>query len=172
MRDVTEIDHSGLDRPEILMMLFYPREEYGEPVAMENIFDLAIPVGEGVELGARFFIAGEDAPNILFFHGNGEIVSDYNDMGTLYNEFNINFFPVDYRGYGRSTGSPTITSLIRDSRPVFEFFQDVIFISIFGWRRGKPRIRFLDKLHSSQPAQNGYHLIPKRKISDDLDFRY
>jgi fermentation-respiration switch protein FrsA (DUF1100 family) len=124
MIDTTEIDHSVLDRPEILMMLFYPREEYGEPVAMENIFDLLIPVEEGVELGTRFFIAGEDAPNILFFHGNGEIVSDYNDMGTLYNEFHINFFPVDYRGYGRSTGSPTITSLIRDSHPVFKFVHD------------------------------------------------
>jgi len=124
MIDITRIDHSVLDRPEILLMLFYPREEDGEPVALENIFDMLIPVEDGIELGSRFFIAGQDAPNILFFHGNGEIVSDYNDMGALYNEFHINFFPVDYRGYGRSNGSPTITSLIRDAHPVFKFLHD------------------------------------------------
>lgn len=124
MIDISEIDHTFLDRPEILMMLFHPREEYGEPIHMENVFDLLIPVEVGVEIGARFFISGKQAPNILFFHGNGEIVSDYNDMGALYNEFNINFLPVDYRGYGRSTGSPTITAMMRDSHMIFQFVLD------------------------------------------------
>jgi fermentation-respiration switch protein FrsA (DUF1100 family) len=61
------------------------------------------------------------APNLLFFHGNGEIVADYDEMGPLYNRMGINFLAVDYRGYGRSTGEPTITAMMRDCHLIFEF---------------------------------------------------
>ena len=33
----------------------------------------------------------------------------------------INFIPVDYRGYGRSTGIPTLTAIMRDGLSVFEY---------------------------------------------------
>ena len=52
-------------------------------------------------------VADPAAPSILFFHGNGEIVADYDDLGPLYNRMGINFLAADYRGYGRSTGRPT-----------------------------------------------------------------
>jgi len=60
-------------------------------------------------------------PNLLFFHGNGEIVADYDEIGPLYNRMGINFLAVDYRGYGRSTGSPTITAMMRDCHRILEF---------------------------------------------------
>jgi fermentation-respiration switch protein FrsA (DUF1100 family) len=31
----------------------------------------------------------------------------------------MNFLPVDYRGYGRSTGIPTITNMMRDAHVIF-----------------------------------------------------
>ena len=68
---------------------------------------MLIPVEKDEVVGGRFHMAEKSAPNILFFHGNGEIVADYDDMGPLYNRMNISFLPVDYRGYGRSTGKPT-----------------------------------------------------------------
>ena len=114
-------DYSQLDRPEVLMRLFHPRSEYGSLEKLANTVDLLIPVEGDVVLGARFHMRGKSAPNILFFHGNGEIVADYDDLGPLYNRMGMNFLPVDYRGYGRSTGRPTVTAMMGDCHTIFEF---------------------------------------------------
>ena len=66
----------------------------------------------------------ESSPNILFFHGNGEIVADYDEMGPMYNGMGINFLPVDYRGYGRSTGKPTVTAMMRDCHTIFDYVRE------------------------------------------------
>jgi len=119
--NISKIDYSELDRPEILTFLFHPRPEWGGLEADDRGEDLLIPVEMDVVVGARFHMAEESAPNILFFHGNGEIVADYNDLGSAYNRIGINFLPVDYRGYGRSTGQPTITAMMRDCYLIFDF---------------------------------------------------
>ncbi|MDY6952370.1 MAG: alpha/beta fold hydrolase, partial [Thermodesulfobacteriota bacterium] len=67
-----------------------------------------------------FHLAGEDAPNILFFHGNGEIVADYDPVGPLYNDHELSFLAVDYRGYGRSGGMPSVTAMMHDAHVVFK----------------------------------------------------
>ena len=74
-------------------------------------------------VGARCHMAGKLFPSILFFHGNGEIVADYEELGPVYNRLGINFLPVDYRGYGRSTGSPTVSNMMRDCHSVFDFIK-------------------------------------------------
>jgi pimeloyl-ACP methyl ester carboxylesterase len=48
-------------------------------------------------------------------------VADYDDFGQLINQLGINFLAVDYRGYGRSTGQPTVTAMMRDCHVVFDF---------------------------------------------------
>jgi alpha-beta hydrolase superfamily lysophospholipase len=116
-----KVDYSVLDRPEVLMYLFHPRAETGISRPSSSFSDLLIPVEEDVVIGARFHSAEQRAPNVLFFHGNGEIVSDYDDLGPAYNRMGINFFPVDYRGYGRSTGQPTVSAMMKDCHKIFEF---------------------------------------------------
>ncbi len=123
MVDTSKIDYSVLDRPEILMFLFHPRPEWGGSKSTEAFQALEIPVEDDVIIGGRFYPAGEDAPTILFFHGNGEIVADYEDIAPMYTSRGINFLPVDYRGYGRSTGRPTITAMMRDCHRIFEYVQ-------------------------------------------------
>lgn len=119
--NISKIDYSGLDRPDILTFLFHPRPEWGDPGSGDRGEDLLIPVEMDAVVGARFHMEEESAPNILFFHGNGEIVADYDELGSAYNRIGINFLPVDYRGYGRSTGQPTITAMMRDSHLIFDF---------------------------------------------------
>jgi fermentation-respiration switch protein FrsA (DUF1100 family) len=121
MIDISKIDYSLLDRPEILMSLFHSRPEWGTSDRETLAQDVLIPVEKDVVVGGRFHMAEKSAPSILFFHGNGEIVADYDEMGPLYNRMNINFLPVDYRGYGRSTGKPSITAMMRDSHVAFDF---------------------------------------------------
>jgi hypothetical protein len=122
--DISGIDYSSLDRPEVLAFLFHPRPESENFSTMGNRNDVMIPVEDNVKIGAAFHAAGKSFPTILFFHGNGEIVSDYDDVGMLYNKMDINFFPVDYRGYGKSTGRPTVTAMMRDSHGIFNYVQN------------------------------------------------
>ncbi len=116
------IDYSAFDRPEILMVLFHPRPEprrsSGGPAPFE---ELLVPVEKDVVVGARLYACGKDGATILFFHGNGEIVADYDDLAPLYTDMGIHFLPVDYRGYGRSTGRPTVSSMMKDCHVIFDF---------------------------------------------------
>lgn len=117
-------DYVALDVPEVLLRLFHPRPElalFNPPTSAQ---ELRIPVDPGVAIGGRFYAAGTKAPTLLFFHGNGEIVADYEDLGPLYTQQGLNFFPVDYRGYGRSTGTPTVTTMMRDCHVIFAFAQE------------------------------------------------
>ena len=111
-------DVSALDRPEVLQHLFHPRKEHIQ-FPPQGAIDFFIPVEEGVRVGARFYPAEPKEPHLLFFHGNGEIASDYDTIGPVYNSYGISFLVVDYRGYGQSTGAPTASNLLSDSHTIF-----------------------------------------------------
>lgn len=131
MIDISKIDYSTLDRPEVLMFLFHPRpeprpwkaSELGPGELIPDQKDHLIPVEEDVVIGARFHMADKSGCNILFFHGNGEIVADYDDFAPLFNQMGINFLAADYRGYGQSTGRPTVTGMMRDCHVIFDYVQ-------------------------------------------------
>jgi len=115
-------DYSKLDHPAVLQMLFHPRKDSGSsPPA--NATDYDITLEEGIKIGARFYMADGKAPNILFFHGNGEIVEDYDPVGPIYNEYGLSFLAVDYRGYGRSGGVPTASTMLSDAHHIFKDVQ-------------------------------------------------
>jgi len=118
---MAEKTYDVLDRPEVLGVLFYPRREIGVPHLPTGVHAVRIPVAEQVSLGGKLFLAGPSAPLVLFFHGNGEIVEDYDDLGPIYARRGINFLVVDYRGYGQSTGQPTASALLADSHAVLGF---------------------------------------------------
>jgi pimeloyl-ACP methyl ester carboxylesterase len=116
--------YHALDVPEVLTRLFYPRPELaalGPPTSAEEVL---MPVASGVMIGARCYAAGPANPTLLFFHGNGEIVADYEELGPLYVQRGLNFFPVDYRGYGRSSGTPTVTAMMSDCHAILDFVQE------------------------------------------------
>jgi alpha-beta hydrolase superfamily lysophospholipase len=85
-----------------------------------------IPVDRDVEIQAQVYSASPEAPNILFFHGNGEIAADYQEIAPFYTNRMINFTVVDYRGYGRSTGIPTVSSMMNDSHKIFAYFKNML----------------------------------------------
>ncbi len=124
MSDLIQLDYTALDRPEVLQFLFHPRPEWHASVANTPARDELITVDTDVVVGARFHMSSPAGPSILFFHGNGEIVGDYDDLGPVYNRMGINFVPVDYRGYGRSTGQPTVSSMMRDCHTIFRFVRN------------------------------------------------
>lgn len=119
MIDKKDFDYSALDHPGVLARIFHPRSAGMAGHVKPN--ELMIPVEDNVHIGACFHVESKQAPTIVFFHGNGEIVSDYDDLGPVYNQTGINFFVVDYRGYGRSTGTPTVSAMMKDCHVVLDF---------------------------------------------------
>jgi alpha-beta hydrolase superfamily lysophospholipase len=116
--------YTVLDRPEISDVIFYPRAEDARASASRRGEDHLITVAPDVQVGARFHMVAVDAPNLLFFHGNGEIVADYDELSSFYNKMGINFLPVDYRGYGRSGGRPTVGSMMADSHIILDYVRN------------------------------------------------
>ncbi len=107
-----------LDRPGVLRFLFHPRKE-APSAPIQGAVDYNITVDKGAILACWFYSAGPQAPAILFFHGNGETVDDYQENGLIYNRIGIGLLAVEYRGYGRSTGTPTASAMIADAHKVF-----------------------------------------------------
>ena len=112
------IDYSSIDQPLLLQYIFYPRKDVTP--CPQNGFDLPVPVGEGASISCRFYTVDSKSPWILFFHGNGEVVSDYDEIFPLYHQKNLNLVVADYRGYGASSGIPTLTDLVRDAHAIFK----------------------------------------------------
>ncbi|MEE9198357.1 MAG: alpha/beta fold hydrolase [Dehalococcoidia bacterium] len=117
-------DYTLLDIPEIIQFMFYPRADWQPPPP--GATDHRFPVGEGVHLTGRLYPHSEDAPSILFFHGNGEVASDYDDIAPLYHEAGVNLFVVDYRGYGRSEGTPTVSTMVSDTHAIMDAFCGIL----------------------------------------------
>ena len=111
-------DYSQIDQSQLINYLFYPRKDFTP--CPQGAFDLFVPVDPGISISTRFYEENKDWPWILYFHGNGEVVSDYNEIAPLYHAKNINLVVADYRGYGGSDGSPTFSHLINDGRKVVE----------------------------------------------------
>jgi len=116
------IDYSSLDQPFLLQFIFYPRKDFAP--CPKNAFDLSVAVGDNVSISCRFYTGNSEWPWILFFHGNGEVVSDYDEISPFYHQKKINLVVADYRGYGASTGTPTLTDLVNDAHVVFKHVRE------------------------------------------------
>ena len=64
MKDLSKIDYSKMDRPEIIAFLFHPRTGRGFVDPPENTTEILIPVEEGIKIGACFHYADKNAPRI------------------------------------------------------------------------------------------------------------
>jgi len=112
------IDYSFLDQPSFLRFIFYPRKDF--TLCPGNAFDLSVAVGDRVSISCRFYMGHHEWPWVLFFHGNGEVVSDYDEISPFYHQERLNLVVADYRGYGASNGIPTLTDLVHDSHVIFK----------------------------------------------------
>jgi alpha-beta hydrolase superfamily lysophospholipase len=115
-----------LDRPEVVSVLFYPRRDVGLPRLTAGVHTVRIPVAPDVRLGGKLFVAAAGSPVILYFHGNGEIASDYDTIAPFYSRLGLTLLVVDYRGYGLSEGNPSATALIDDAWAVFSRTREVL----------------------------------------------
>ena len=82
--------------------------------------DLRPKTEDGVELFG-WWIKGDGKRAVLFFHGNAGNAADRLDRAKiLHDRFGLDVVLVDYRGYGRSGGSPSEKGLERDARAIYD----------------------------------------------------
>ncbi len=116
-------DCSLLDHPSVLRIVFYPRPDFRRNADDRDVFFAA---AEDIRLGGRIYAAGKDAPLVLLFHGNGEIASDYDGIAPLYTRMGISLVVADYRGYGKSDGSPTASALLDDAVATYRSMPNIL----------------------------------------------
>lgn len=98
---------SILDHPMITGSYFFPRD-----TAPERVF----PIRSGdITLACVHHVIDHNASTVIHFHGNGETVADYvPHMARTFAEFGLNSLFVEYRGYGKSTGTPGLVVQLDD----------------------------------------------------------
>ena len=126
-----EMDLSFLDRPEILEVIF--PVVYSPFLPYDDVqphpfgaCTYSIEIERDIKIDCGFWVSSKDSPSLLYFHGNGETVVDYEWVAPLYNQRRINLFVADYRGYGSSGGKPTVSNMLTDAHALFTGFQDVL----------------------------------------------
>lgn len=103
--------------PKLLNSIFYPRSSDNQPDEKDHL----VKVDNETAVGIRMFISSNEGPTILFFHANAEITDEYDDIGEMYNKYNINFIVSGYRGYGLSNGNPSKNTSLDDSLIIFDY---------------------------------------------------
>lgn len=111
-------NYEKMDKPELLAFMFHPQPaENINPSKKDQIIDTQ----DGERLHLRYHMTEkQDSANIIFFHGNGETVADYEEIAVDFNRENMSFIVVDYRGYGLSTGLPTASNMMNDAHLVLK----------------------------------------------------
>ncbi|MGE4560085.1 MAG: alpha/beta hydrolase [Desulfobulbus sp.] len=109
-----------MDRPEITQLLFRP-VQVPRNIPPEGAIDFSVPVDEGVDIACRLYQHSLERPTLIYFHGNGEIIPDYDEIGPCYTREGLNLLVCEYRGYGWSTGTPLTSTFLPDSNAVFLF---------------------------------------------------
>ncbi|MCM2315942.1 MAG: alpha/beta hydrolase [Thermoanaerobaculia bacterium] len=106
--------------------------------------DHAITTPDGVKLHAWLFSAAEaDAPLLIFFHGNGGNLSHRADVAEEFARRGVSVLLFDYRGYGKSEGSPGESALYVDGLAVYDYARTTLGvpaerIALYGESLGGP----------------------------------
>lgn len=73
---------------------------------------------DGTEVATLWYRAPPGGATVVFFHGNGETISDFVGLGAELRAHGLGFVAVEYRGYGASAGAPSEPVLYRDAEAV------------------------------------------------------
>ena len=78
--------------------------------------DVHLVAGDGVPIHAWWLPVGGASRTVLFLHGNAGNVSYWLDVAATFRDVGWNTLLIDYRGYGKSQGTPTEIGTYLDAR--------------------------------------------------------
>jgi len=86
--------------------------------------EYAIPTNDGDTLNALFFNATVPAKGlILYFHGNAGNLQRWGKCAVDFTALGYDVLMIDYRGYGKSSGTPSEMNLYKDANTTLEWSQ-------------------------------------------------
>ncbi len=111
--------------------------------------DVLLDTADGVRIHAWHVTQAGAGVTVLFFHGNAGTIADRPRTLALLHELGANVLMVDYRGYGKSEGSPDERGTYADASAAWTYltgnrahrapgYRD---LRPFAWRRRGPRTR-------------------------------
>jgi len=98
--------------------LFFPRGDTA--LTPDNSDEIKVEVAPETFIHIRRHPSPKARFSLLFFHGNGEIVSDYDNLAGHFNAMGAELIVADFRGYGQSTGAPTLRAALEDVHKIFD----------------------------------------------------
>lgn len=107
----------NIDSPIVSQTLFHPRREpldhLSGGIPTQTECDGAVVCGYLHENRTTDCL-------LVLFHGNGEVAADYESLAAIFTGTGASFWVVDYRGYGRSTGAPSFSHMLRDAETILD----------------------------------------------------
>ncbi|MEM7043702.1 MAG: alpha/beta fold hydrolase [Pseudomonadota bacterium] len=104
-------------------LFFQPMKDHvADPATFGFAYeDVTFEAADGTGLHGWFFPAeGERLGSLLFLHGNAENVSTHFANVAWLAKAGVDVLIIDYRGYGRSAGSPTLEGLHLDAEAALD----------------------------------------------------
>lgn len=107
--------------------IFYPekRIEFTPSSSGLDYEDVFFMTKDGLKLNGWFISAKNPYAVVLYFHGNAGNISHRIEIAKFFNERNLSFFIIDYRGFGRSQGSPFELGTYLDALSAYEYLVKV-----------------------------------------------
>ena len=104
-------------------LVYHPsRQLEATPDQMEMDYeDVSLQTSDGVKLHGWFVPAATPKGTVLMFHGNGGNISHRLDTIAIFHRLGYNAMIIDYRGYGRSEGSPGEEGTYRDASAAWAY---------------------------------------------------
>jgi len=83
--------------------------------------EVRLTTADGVKLHAWWIPAKDAKFTFLAFHGNAGNITHRAEAHGFLHQLPVNVLAVEYRGYGRSEGTPSEEGLYRDARAAYDF---------------------------------------------------
>lgn len=115
--------YQKIDQPNIQSLLFQPSSAtlLECPVDAE---DIPFEVDTTTALTCRFYFAAKEAPTLLYFYDGNESISAVSIIAEGYQTSGVNVFVVSMRGYDGNPGTPSLATLLSDSKTLFPLVTD------------------------------------------------
>lgn len=107
-------------------LVYFPtRELVATPQAYGLEYQrVSLQAADGTQLMAwELYADEENAPWLIYFHGNGQNVSHYLPFTSQLVELGLNVLMLEYRGYGESEGSPSEAGLYQDAEAAYQHLE-------------------------------------------------
>ncbi|MCW5946854.1 MAG: alpha/beta hydrolase [Fimbriimonadales bacterium] len=108
-------------------MIYFPtRYPNGDWTLPDRVQEVSFRTRDGETIVAWWFPAENPRATLLFSHGNGGDIIIRAGFANKLRDEGYSVFLYDYRGYGKSTGSPHEAGLYLDSQAAYDYLRNVL----------------------------------------------